>query len=93
MLYCCCPVNSDFRQILPVIPCATCVDEINARIKQSHLWRNVNTLSINTNIRVQLQNDPLALSFSEQLLKIGNGTIPLYGNHNTSNCQTISATW
>lgn len=73
-------LSGDFRQTLPVIPRATYADEINACIKQSYLWRNVSTLRLNTNIRVQLQNDPLALSFSEQLLNIGNGTIPLHGD-------------
>ncbi|XP_008180300.1 uncharacterized protein LOC103308536 [Acyrthosiphon pisum] len=73
-------LSGDFRQSLPVIPRATHADEINACIKQSYLWRNVSTLRLNTNIRVQLQNDPLALSFSEQLLNIGNGTIPLHGD-------------
>lgn len=73
-------LSGDFRQTLPVIPRATYADEINACIKQSYLWRNVTTLRLNKNIRVQLQNDPLAISFSEQLLNIGNGTIPLHGD-------------
>ncbi|XP_037942812.1 uncharacterized protein LOC119675677 [Teleopsis dalmanni] len=73
-------LSSDFRQTLPVIPRATYADEINACIKQSYLWRNVSTLRLNKNICVQLQNDPLALSFSEQLLNIGNGTIPLHAD-------------
>lgn len=73
-------LSGNFRQTLLVIPLATYADENNACIKQSYLWRNICTLRLNTNIRVQLQNDPLALSFSEQLLNIGNGTIPLHGD-------------
>ena len=73
-------LSGDFRQTLPVIPRATYADEINACLKQSYLWRNVSILRLNINMRVQLQNDPLALSFSEQLLNIGNGKILLHGN-------------
>lgn len=63
----------DFRQTLPVIPKSTAADEINACLKSSYLWRHVNTLTLTTNVRVQLQNDPSAAEFSHQLLKIGNG--------------------
>lgn len=73
-------LSGDFRQTLPVIPRATYADEINACLKQSHLWRNVSILRLTINMRIQLQNDPLALSFSEQLLKIGNGEVLLHEN-------------
>ncbi|XP_067645269.1 ATP-dependent DNA helicase pif1-like [Eurosta solidaginis] len=63
----------DFRQTLPVIPKSTAADEINACLKSSYLWRHVNTLTLTTNVRVQLQNDPSAAEFSQQLQKIGNG--------------------
>lgn len=69
-------LSGDFRQTLPVIPRATYADEIHACLKQSYLWKNVTK----NNMRVQLQNDPLALSFSEQLLKIGNGQMLMHGN-------------
>lgn len=67
----------DFRQTLPVIPRSTPADEINACLKSSHLWRHVQTLTLTTNVRVQLQNDPSADTFSMQLLAIGNGQIAI----------------
>lgn len=71
-------LSGDFRQTLPVIPRATYADEVNACLKESYLWRSVSKLSLTINMRVQLQNDPLASGFSEQLLDIGNGKIQLY---------------
>lgn len=67
----------DFRQTFPVIPKSTAADEINACLKSSILWRNVQTLQLTTNVRVQLQNDPSADEFSKLLLDIGNGKIPI----------------
>ncbi|XP_055845040.1 uncharacterized protein LOC129911312 [Episyrphus balteatus] len=67
----------DFRQTLPVIPRSTAADELNASLKSSTLWKYVKTLSLNENVRVLLQNDPTAAEFSKQLLKIGNGELPL----------------
>lgn len=57
----------DFRQTLPVIPKSTPANEINACLKSSYLWRFIRTLKLITNVRVQLQNDPSAAKFSEQL--------------------------
>nr|XP_042913114.1 uncharacterized protein LOC122273116 [Parasteatoda tepidariorum] len=71
-------LSGDFRQILPVIPRATYADEINACLKESYLWRSVSKLCLTLNMRLQLQNDPLASRVSEQLLDIGNGKIQLY---------------
>ncbi|GFW25514.1 ATP-dependent DNA helicase [Trichonephila clavipes] len=73
-------LSGDFRQTLPVIPRSTFADEINACLKQSFLWRSVETLRLTINMRVQLQNDPSAQIFSEQLLHIGNGKIELQLN-------------
>lgn len=53
-------LSGDFRQTLPVIPRSTFAYEINACLKQSFLWRNVETLRLTINMRVQLQNDPSA---------------------------------
>ncbi|CAB3241119.1 unnamed protein product [Arctia plantaginis] len=64
-------LSGDFRQTLPVITRSTFADEINACLKQSFLWRSVETLRLTINMRVQLQNDPPAQIFSEQLLDIG----------------------
>lgn len=79
-------LSGDFRQTLPVIPKSTPADEINACLKSSILWRHVQKLTLSINMRVQLQNDPSAREFSEQLLKIGNGTIPI---DNTSGLITL----
>ncbi|CAB3244804.1 unnamed protein product [Arctia plantaginis] len=73
-------LSGDFRQTLPVIPRSTFADEINACLKQSFLWRSVEILRLTINMRVQLQNDPSAQIFSEQLLDIGNGKIELQPN-------------
>ncbi|XP_066228790.1 ATP-dependent DNA helicase PIF1-like [Saccopteryx leptura] len=40
----------DFRQTLPVIPRSIPVDEINACLKYSTLWRHVKTLKLTTNM-------------------------------------------
>lgn len=66
-------LSGDFRQTLPVIPRSTPADEINACLKSSFLWRNVQKLTLNINMRVQLHNDQSADRFSKQLLDIGNG--------------------
>ncbi|XP_036343195.1 uncharacterized protein LOC118752408 [Rhagoletis pomonella] len=70
----------DFRQTLPVIPKSTAADELRACLKSSNLWRYVQKLTLTTNVRVQLQNDPTAAEFSEHLLQIGNGRKPIEKN-------------
>ncbi|XP_018374141.1 PREDICTED: ATP-dependent DNA helicase PIF6-like [Trachymyrmex cornetzi] len=65
-------LSGDFRQTLPVIPRST-ADELNACLKSLILWRHVNKLTLETNMRVQLQNDASAEFFAKQLLDIGNG--------------------
>ncbi|XP_073835848.1 uncharacterized protein, partial [Musca autumnalis] len=70
-------LSGDFRQTLPVIPRSTAADEINACLKSSSLWPHFQKLELSTNMRVSLQNDPLAEVFSKQLLEIGNGQIPV----------------
>ncbi|XP_054091709.1 ATP-dependent DNA helicase PIF1-like [Zeugodacus cucurbitae] len=67
----------DFRQTLPVIPKSTAADELNACLKSSHLWRFVKTISLTMNMRVLLQNDKTAEVFSKELLRIGNGQVPI----------------
>ncbi|CAB3242523.1 unnamed protein product [Arctia plantaginis] len=67
----------DFRQTSPVIPRETPADELNACLKASPLCNNVKTLSLTTNMRVQLQNDQSAAQFSKQLLAVGNAKVPV----------------
>lgn len=69
-------LSGDFRQTLPVIQRGTPADELNACLKTSSLWRNVNILTLRTNMRVRLQNDASADIFAQQLLQMGNGAMP-----------------
>nr|XP_026489771.1 uncharacterized protein LOC113396159 [Vanessa tameamea] len=62
-------LSGDFRQTLPIIPRSTPADEINACLKSSVLWRYVQKLTLNINMRINLQNDPAAHDFSKQLFK------------------------
>ncbi|GFW41326.1 ATP-dependent DNA helicase [Trichonephila clavipes] len=65
-------LSGDFRQTLPVIPRSTFAQEINACLKQSFLWQNMETLRLTINTRVHLQDDQKKQIFSNQLLDIGN---------------------
>jgi PIF1 helicase. len=47
----------DFRLTLPVIPRSTPPDELNSCLKSSVLWKDVKTLKLNMNMRVELQNE------------------------------------
>ncbi|CAH1115442.1 unnamed protein product [Psylliodes chrysocephalus] len=58
----------DFRQTLPVIPRSTPADELNACSKSFILWKDVKTLKLNINMRVELQNEQFGEYFSKQLL-------------------------
>ncbi|XP_004531091.2 uncharacterized protein LOC101454283 [Ceratitis capitata] len=69
--------GGDFRQTLPVIPRSTYADEINAYLKSSQLWRNVEKLQLKISMRVQMLQDPSAETFSKQLLDIGNGKVTI----------------
>jgi len=69
-------LSGDFRQTLPVLPRSTPADELNACLKQSHLWRFVQKFSLTTNMRVHLRGEEGAADFAECLLAIGNGTCP-----------------
>ncbi|GFY27012.1 ATP-dependent DNA helicase [Trichonephila clavipes] len=70
-------LSGDFRQTLPVIPRSTYADEINACLKSSPLWRNVEKLQLKINMRVQMLQDPFAETFSKQLLDIGDGKVAI----------------
>ncbi|XP_056647121.1 ATP-dependent DNA helicase pif1-like [Diorhabda sublineata] len=66
----------DFRQTLPVIPKSTSADEINACLKKSHLWPQVQILQLTKNMRVELSRDETTAQFAKILLQIGEGTYP-----------------
>ncbi|GFV78485.1 ATP-dependent DNA helicase [Trichonephila clavipes] len=73
----------DFRQTLPVIPRSTPADGLNACLKSSVLWRYVEKISLNTNMRVQLQQDESSERFAKQLLDIENGKMEIEMNQHT----------
>lgn len=66
----------DFRQILPVISRGTPADALNACLKNSLLWRHVETLSLRTNMRVHLRREEGADLFAGFLLEVGDGRYP-----------------
>ncbi|XP_044588734.1 ATP-dependent DNA helicase pif1-like [Cotesia glomerata] len=70
-------LSGDFRQTLPVISNSTSADEINACLKSSTLWRNVEIVQLKVNMRVQMLQDPSAETFSKQLLDIGDGKVTI----------------
>lgn len=47
-------LSGDFRRTFPVIPRSTYADEMNACLKSSPLWRNVEKLQLKVNMRVQM---------------------------------------
>ena len=57
----------------------TPANEMNACLKNSNLWAHVKILKLTTNMRVRLQNDDSGQTFSDQLLAIGNGKLPVVG--------------
>ena len=50
---------------------------MNACLKNSNLWTHVKTLKLTTNMSVRLHNDDSGQTFSDQLLTIGNGKLPV----------------
>ena len=67
----------DFRQTLPVITRGTKADELKACLKSSYLWNHVHNLFLTTNMRAKLNGDKSASIFSDQLLCIGDGKLPM----------------
>lgn len=58
-------LSGDFRQTF--IPRSTYADEINACLKSSRLWRNVEKVQLAVNMRVQMLQYLSAETFSKQL--------------------------
>ncbi|VDM71217.1 unnamed protein product, partial [Strongylus vulgaris] len=65
----------DFRQTLPVISRSTPVDELNACFKSSYLWKHVQSMPLNTNMRVHLFGDAAAGNFAQHLLCLGEDVV------------------
>eukprot|EP00919_Chromeraceae_sp_WS-2016_P002735 GHVR01006767.1.p1 GENE.GHVR01006767.1~~GHVR01006767.1.p1 ORF type:complete len:162 (+),score=7.49 GHVR01006767.1:240-725(+) len=66
----------DFRQILPIVTNGTHADNFHASLKSSRLWNCVKKLSLTRNMRANCD-----AAFSDLLLKIGNGIIPVDENN------------
>jgi ATP-dependent DNA helicase PIF1 len=67
--------GGDFRQIPPVIPRGSKAQIITASINKSQLWQHFEIRKLTINKRVELNiGDPDAKSFSEYLLRVGDGT-------------------
>jgi len=76
-------LSGDFRQTLPVIPRGTLADELNACLKSSYLWRHIKVLHLQTNIHVRLLGDATSHDFARELLRIGEGEIPVNAESGT----------
>ena len=84
-------VMGDFRQVLPVIPCANRGQIVRATFKNSDLWSHFATLALTVNMRViqaaqQGGDDTAVQSYSDFLLRVGDGrqhTYPRLGEDMT----------
>lgn len=66
-------LSGDFRQTLPIIKNGTPADEINSCLKNSHLWNQVVSYKLTTNMRTVIQGDTSAGAFAQKLMNIGDG--------------------
>lgn len=73
----------DFRQILPVVKNGTRANIVEASLKKSHLWRNVQVERLTTNMRAHLFGNVEAEEFSNLLLQVGNGTLHVISEPDT----------
>uniref|UniRef100_A0A0L8FGD5 ATP-dependent DNA helicase n=2 Tax=Octopus bimaculoides TaxID=37653 RepID=A0A0L8FGD5_OCTBM len=70
-------LSGNFRQTLPVIPKGMRADEVQACLKSSLLWRHVRSLTLTINMRARLLGDQMSANFASDILKLGNGKVPL----------------
>jgi hypothetical protein len=70
-------LSGDFRQTLPVVRKGTYVDELQACLKMSNIWKHVKSYHLQTNMRVKLSGCEESLWFSKQLLLLGENKIPV----------------
>nr|XP_047125111.1 uncharacterized protein LOC100214786 [Hydra vulgaris] len=66
-------MGGDFRQILPVVKRSRPADVVESCIKCSEHWQYVQRFSLTENMRVQIGEE----EFSQWLLKLGSGTLPV----------------
>ena len=62
----------DFRQTLPVVPRGSRAQIVNASLRRSKLWRDVEVCHLTQNMR--LDRTPESEAFAEWLLKVGSGS-------------------
>ncbi|XP_065658929.1 ATP-dependent DNA helicase pif1-like [Hydra vulgaris] len=67
----------DFRQILPVVKRGQPAEIVKSRIKCSLHWQWVQKFALTENMRVHDGECKMEGEFSQWLLKLGNGTIPV----------------
>ena len=67
--------SGDFRQILPVIPRGTRVDEYNSCLKTSYVWHFLKIVELATNMRAFLNGQSTTNEFSRTLLQLGHDAI------------------
>ncbi|XP_065640567.1 uncharacterized protein LOC136073126 [Hydra vulgaris] len=78
-------MGGDFRQILPVVKRGQPADIVEACIKCSQHWQYVQRFSLTENMRVQTEEE----EFSQWLLKLGSGTLPLKADGSFRGCIEI----
>nr|XP_047141074.1 uncharacterized protein LOC124816090 [Hydra vulgaris] len=66
-------MGGDFRQILPVVKRGRPAEVIESCLKCSEHWQYVQRFSLTVNMRVQIEEE----EFSQWLLKLGSGTLPV----------------
>ncbi|XP_065642205.1 uncharacterized protein LOC124814644 [Hydra vulgaris] len=66
-------MGGDFRQILPVVKRGRPAEVIELCLKCSEYWQYVQRFSLTVNMRVQIEEE----EFSQWLLKLGSGTLPV----------------
>ncbi|XP_065661052.1 uncharacterized protein LOC100209428 [Hydra vulgaris] len=66
-------MGGDFRQILPVVKRGRSAEVIESCLKCSEHWQYGQRFSLTVNMRVQIEEE----EFSQWLLKLGSGTLPV----------------
>ena len=77
-----------FRQTLPVILRGTRADEMQACLKSSYIWNDIQILRLTTNMRIHVNGDPSAQEFADTLLQLGNGSM---SSHNQDGSITMAS--
>lgn len=74
-------LGGDFRQILPVVLKGKRGDIVSATLSKSNLWKECKMYSLSINMRVRNGNDDSLSEFCQWLLKLGEGRLPIVGDH------------